>query len=146
MKPFDIATDVTLECPSCRSYKTVPRSPELPAEVRFIKIICPDCDDGDFASELWFSAPGVEVSQDKQEREEQAIKTATDQLCELTKRWTTFEDIPRSQQAECRNIGRKLHTLGGEQAMRDAFYEATARNRAATVLAAYFDGIGEWRW
>ena len=146
MKSFDIATDVTLECPSCRSYKTVPRSLELSAEVALIEIICPDCDDGDFHSERWFSAPGVEVSQDKQEREERAIKTVTDQLCELTKRWTAYEDIPRSQQSECRDIGRKLHALGGEQAMRDAYYEATARNRAATVLAAYFDGIGEGRW
>ena len=61
MKPFDIATDVTIECPLCRVYKTVPRSPKLPAEVCLIEIICPDCDDGDFHSERWFSAPGVEV-------------------------------------------------------------------------------------
>lgn len=39
MKPFDIATDVTLECPYCRVYKTVSRSPELPPEVRLIEII-----------------------------------------------------------------------------------------------------------
>lgn len=65
MKPFDIATDVTLECPYCRVYKTVPRSPELPSEVSLIEIICPDCDDGDFHAETWFSAPGVKVSQYK---------------------------------------------------------------------------------
>ncbi len=63
-KPFDIATDVTLECPRCRAYKTVARTPELPASVRLIEIICPDCDDGDFHSETWYSALGVEVSQD----------------------------------------------------------------------------------
>ena len=63
MKRFDIRTDVTLECPRCQAYKTVPRTPELPTEVRLIKIICPDCDDGDFHAETWFSAPGVEVSQ-----------------------------------------------------------------------------------
>jgi len=74
------------------------------------------------------------------------IRALTDQLCELTKRWTPYEDIPRSQQAECRDIGRKLHALGAEAAMRDAYYEATGRNRAAMVIAAYFDGIGEWRW
>lgn len=74
------------------------------------------------------------------------IKTATNQLCELTKRWTAHEDIPRSQQLECRGIGRKLLALGGEAAMLDAYYEATGRNRASTVIAAYFDGIGEWVW
>src|SRR5690348_9328018 len=65
MKPFDIRTDVTLECPKCRTYKTVPRPPELPPAVRLIEIICPDCDDGDFHTETWFSAPGIEVSQDR---------------------------------------------------------------------------------
>lgn len=50
MKPSISRPDVTLECPCCRAYKTVPRSPELPAEVRLIEIICPDCDDGDFHS------------------------------------------------------------------------------------------------
>lgn len=62
MKPFDISTDVTIECPNCRHYRTVPRSADLPAEVRLIETICPDCDDGDTHSERWFSAPGVEVS------------------------------------------------------------------------------------
>jgi hypothetical protein len=65
VKPFDIATDVTLECPECRAYKTVPRPTDIPAEVRLIEIICPDCDDGDRHAETWYSAPGVEVSQDR---------------------------------------------------------------------------------
>ena len=69
-----------------------------------------------------------------------------EQLCDLTKRWNIYEDIPRSQQSECRQIGRQLYALGSEDAMRRAYYEATARNRAATVLAAYFDGIGDWVW
>jgi hypothetical protein len=80
------------------------------------------------------------------ERDAASIKIATDQLCELTKRWTTFEDIPGSQQSECREIGRKLHALGGFKAMQDAYYEATGRNRAALTIAAYFDRIGDWRW
>lgn len=66
MKPLNIKTDVTLECPRCRQYKTVPRTAELPAEVRLIESICPDCDDGDRHAETWFSAPGVEVSQDRE--------------------------------------------------------------------------------
>ena len=74
------------------------------------------------------------------------IESLTDQLCELTKRWTIFEDVPRSQQLKCRAIGRELYALGGEPAMRAAYYEATGRNRAGTVIVAYFDGIGDWRW
>ena len=70
MRPFDIKTDVTLECPRCRQYKTLPRSivADLPAEVRLIESLCPDCDDGDRHTETWFSAPGIEVSQDRESR------------------------------------------------------------------------------
>lgn len=64
-RPFDIKVDVTLECPYCRAYKTVPRTPDLPPEVCLIEIICPDCDDGDRHGEIWFSAPGIEVSQNR---------------------------------------------------------------------------------
>ena len=65
VSPSRYSSDTTLECPYCRQYKTVPRSADLPAEVRLIQIICPDCDDGDRHAETWFSAPGVEVSQDR---------------------------------------------------------------------------------
>lgn len=68
------------------------------------------------------------------------------ELRDLTKRWNAYEDIPRSQQLECKNIGHRLHADGGEALMRDAYYDATADNRAASVIAAYWDGIGEWRW
>src|SRR6185312_6509331 len=74
------------------------------------------------------------------QQRDQDIAVLVSQLRELTKRWTAYEDIPRSQQYECRDIGRKLHALGAEGAMRDAYYEVTGRNRAATVVAAYFDG------
>lgn len=63
---FNAAIHVTLECPFCRAYKTVPKPPKIPPEVRLIEIICPDCDDGDLHAESWFSAPGVEVSQDRE--------------------------------------------------------------------------------
>jgi hypothetical protein len=72
VKSFDIRTDVTLECPSCRQYKTLPRNivTDLPPDVRLIESLCPACDDGcDRHTERWFSAPGVEVSQDRQTRE-----------------------------------------------------------------------------
>ena len=65
-RPFDITTDVTLECPRCHAWKAAPRTADLKAQVRLIEIICPDCDDGDFHQETWFSAPGVEVSQDSE--------------------------------------------------------------------------------
>jgi hypothetical protein len=63
---FDIKTQVTLECPQCRTYKTITRTADLPAEVCLIESLCPDCDDGDRHTETWFSAPGVEVSQDRE--------------------------------------------------------------------------------
>jgi hypothetical protein len=57
---------VTLECPCCRQYKTLPRRilGALPAEVRLIESLCPDCDDGGRHIQTWFSAPGVEISQE----------------------------------------------------------------------------------
>jgi hypothetical protein len=68
------------------------------------------------------------------------------QLCELTKRWTTYEDIPRSQQTECRSIGGQLDKLGGKALMIEAYYEAKAVNTAAFMIQAYWDGIGDWQW
>jgi hypothetical protein len=68
------------------------------------------------------------------------------QLCELTKRWTIHEDIPRSQQLECAEIGKRLNALGGMAAMQHAYYEAKNQNRAAATLAAYWHGIGDWQW
>lgn len=63
-KPYDPATQVGLECPHCRTYLSVPRPADVPAKVRLIEIICPECDDGDRHTETWYSEPGVEVSQD----------------------------------------------------------------------------------
>ena len=67
-------------------------------------------------------------------------------LRRLTKQWTIHDDIPVSEQRECREIGKKLHALGREELMLQAYYDATGENRAAHVVAAYWDGIGEWRW
>lgn len=65
-RPFNKATDVTLECPQCRAYKTIARAGhKLPEEVVLIEVICPECDDGDRHAERWFSAPGIEVSQNR---------------------------------------------------------------------------------
>ena len=69
-----------------------------------------------------------------------------EQLRDLTKRWNRYEDIPKSQQAECREIGRKLLALGGEGMMREAYYDAKAANPEVHMIQAYWDGIGYWRW
>jgi hypothetical protein len=69
-----------------------------------------------------------------------------DQLCELTKRWNEYGDIPKSQQYECRSIGEKLNAAGGMSLMRDAFYYAKGKNCAATTIQVYWDGVGDWRW
>ncbi len=82
----------------------------------------------------------------REKRVERWRSEAIAQLCELTKRWNTFEDIPKSQQHECRSIGERLHGLGGMNAMRQAYYAAKADNPAASVVAAYWDGVGEWQW
>ena len=74
------------------------------------------------------------------------IAETIEQLCELTKRWTAHEDIPKSQQHECRTLGRELHKRGGESLMREAFYVARGRNPAASVIQCYWDNIGDWRW
>lgn len=68
------------------------------------------------------------------------------QLIDLTKRWNSYEDVPKSQQAECRKIGQQLHATGGEALMRAAYYSARDYNRDVHVIQAYWDGIGNWRW
>jgi hypothetical protein len=68
------------------------------------------------------------------------------ELREVTKPWTIHEDIRVSEQKRCREIGKKLHALGGEDLMRKAYYDAKGENPASITLAAYWDGIGEWRW
>ncbi len=70
----------------------------------------------------------------------------TDKLVNLTQFWNDHEDIPKSQQNACRAIGKQLHEAGGHRYMTDAYYHAKARNRHVTVIQAYWDGIGDWRW
>lgn len=69
-----------------------------------------------------------------------------EQLRALTRNWNTYEDIPESQQRQCTRIGKSLHALGGEELMREAYYHAKGYNPAVSVIQAYWDGIGEWRW
>ena len=69
-----------------------------------------------------------------------------DRLVDLTKRWNSFEDVPRSQQLECREIGKRINNHGGLVAMQEAYQTARTHNRYAYVIQAYWYGIGDWRW
>lgn len=72
--------------------------------------------------------------------------TDGEQLIELTKRWNNHEDVPRSQQIECRQIGERINATGGFDAMTEAYHAARAKNLSVHVIQAYWDGIGDWRW
>ena len=67
-------------------------------------------------------------------------------LIELTKQWNPFDDVPEVQQKECREIGEAFNELGGIDVMREAYYRVKAINQCCSVMAAYWDGIGEWKW
>lgn len=80
------------------------------------------------------------------ERQTIEPEAAVRQLLELTKRWNNHEDVPRSQQIECRQIGERINAAGGMRAMIAAYDEATNANRDVRVIQAYWDGVGDWRW
>jgi hypothetical protein len=70
----------------------------------------------------------------------------TDRLLEITKTWTHYEDIRRTEQEECKRLGKQLNEIGGYPLMLRICREVHAANPAASVLAAYWDGIGDWQW
>ena len=70
----------------------------------------------------------------------------TDELCDLTRYWNAYEDVSKNEQAKCRDIGARLHNVGGFKAMTDAYYHAKASNRHAGVVQAYWNGVGDWVW
>ncbi len=70
----------------------------------------------------------------------------TDRLIAASRDWTPHDLVPERQKAEVKAIGHALHSAGGIGAMVAAYYEAKERNRSASVIQAYWDGIGEWRW
>jgi hypothetical protein len=67
-------------------------------------------------------------------------------LAALTAPWTADRLIPHEQQLQCRAIGIRLDELGGFEAMEGAYNHAITRNPCASVVQAYWDNIGEWRW
>lgn len=68
-----------------------------------------------------------------------------ERLITLTSRWNAYEDIPKSQQIECLDIGKALHGLGGMAAMQNAYRTAHGHNRAAHVVQLYWHDIGDWQ-
>lgn len=64
----------------------------------------------------------------------------------LTRNWNQIDAVPRSQQEECKDIGKLIHAMGGEDAMREAYYAAKDANPYVCVIQAYWHGIGEWQW
>lgn len=68
------------------------------------------------------------------------------ELEEIVKNWNEHDLIPAAQEARCRAIGRRLNELDGKYAMERAYRDARLVTRCASILAAYWDGIGEWRW
>lgn len=73
----------------------------------------------------------------------------TDLTCELIKisdEWTAHDLVPDRQKANVIRIGVALNSAGGMPAMQYAYYAAKNSNPHASVIQAYWDGIGEWRW
>jgi len=68
------------------------------------------------------------------------------ELCKVTANWNRFDDIPDGQRAAVRSIGQKLHAIGGEAVMREAYYHAKAANPFVHLIQSYWHGIGDWRW
>lgn len=73
-------------------------------------------------------------------------ETLINQLLSLTLRWNTHEGVPRSQQSECKRIGARLNAIGGMDLMQRAYQAAHDENRSASVVQAYWHGIGDWQW
>jgi hypothetical protein len=74
------------------------------------------------------------------------MMTQIEQLLDLTKRWNNHEDIPRSQQLECRKIGERINSEGGFAGMQEAYRQARMLNPDVHVIQTYWDGVGDWEW
>lgn len=65
-------------------------------------------------------------------------------LIEITKNWGAIGIPSKEEKKQCRDIGEKLNSLGGIKLMREAYYETKSKNRYASVVEAYWHGIGDW--
>lgn len=75
-----------------------------------------------------------------------ANRSLASQLVALTKGWGAHTLVPDAEKNRAVEIGVALHAAGGKALMRAAYFSAKAVNRHATVLSAYWGGIGDWRW
>lgn len=67
-------------------------------------------------------------------------------LSTLIKDWNEFDLVPDEQKEEAKQIGELLYKQGGHQLMMDGYYHVKQQNRCASVLQAFWDGIGVWQW
>ncbi len=70
----------------------------------------------------------------------------TADLCRLTAGFNEFDIPGKFIRERIRVIGGRLNDSGGIQAMRGAYYQAKRENPYASIIQAYWDGIGDWRW
>ena len=56
-----IANAITLRCPGCKSTMEGERADTDPKRAALMEIICPECDDGDRHSPVFFADDGSEV-------------------------------------------------------------------------------------
>lgn len=77
---------------------------------------------------------------------EQELQNLTARLCRMVEPWTTDGLHSTTTKAICRRIGMQINEIGGKPAMITAYYDAKAVNRCASVIQAYWDGIGDWQW
>lgn len=77
---------------------------------------------------------------------ERELSELTAHLCTLVAPWTQDGLHSDETKADCRRVGERLNKIGGMEAMINAYYEAKASNRCASVVQAYWDGIGDWQW
>ena len=97
----------------------------------------------------------AETEDERQERwaRRRAAKAIADdettlfaELRNLTQFWNAHEDVPKSQQIECRKIGERINAKGGQALMVKAYYDAKSANRHVAVIQAYWNGVGDWVW
>ncbi len=59
---YDQMMQITLECPACRRYTTVPRHREMPFAVRIVELLCPECvDETEPHVERWLGDLACEI-------------------------------------------------------------------------------------
>ena len=74
------------------------------------------------------------------------ISMIAGELCAISECWNEFDDIDQIDIQRCKKLGAELNCIGGIELMQAVYYEAKSKNKCASVIQSYWDGIGEWRW